>query len=490
MSRAKKLVSVLATFLSVIETNKEDDVALQRVSYVYYPIWFKKKEIQALIDSGSEVNAMTLAYVSKLGLQVHCTNVRAQKIDDSILQTFRKILANFQLEDKFGRARFFQKTFLLADISTKMVLGMSFLILSNTDVQFGEKKLTWRSYTTAKALPTTKQVEFINKKEFAKVALDENSETFVVHVAFFDLEIYPNRETQIALLLTKEVKIPDKYLDFADVFSEEKALVLPERTELNEHAIDLEDGKQPPYGPIYSLGPVELETLKTYIETHLKTGFIRPSKSPAGALIFFDKKPDGSLHLCVDYWGLNNLTIKNQYPLPLIGESLDRLGRAKRFTQLDLTSAYHRMRIKEGDEWKTAFRTRYGHFEYQVMPFGLSNAPASFQGYINKILTEKLNIFIIIYLDDILIYTENQGKGHVEIVRWILDLLRKNSLFVNLKKCRFYKNKVRFLGYIVSSQGIYMEDERIETVRNWPEPKSVQDIQVFIGFANFYWQFI
>ena len=117
--------------------------------------------------------------------------------------------------------------------------------------------------------------------------------------------------------------------------------MLPKQTELNKHAIKLEEGKQPPYGPIYSLGPVELETLKTYIETHLKTGFIQPSKSPAGAPSLFDKKPDGSLRLCVDYRGLNNLTIKNRYPLPPIGKSLDRLGRAKRFTQLDLTSAYY-----------------------------------------------------------------------------------------------------------------------------------------------------
>ena len=262
------------------------------------------------------------------------------------------ILADFQVEDKLGRVRFFQETFLLADISAEVVLGMPFLTLSNADVQFVEKELTWRSYTTAEALPTTKRVELIDKKEFAKAALDENSETFVVHVASLNLVpgIHPDREAQIASLLTEEVKIPDKYSDFTDVFSEEKALVLPERTEFNEHAIDLEDGKQPPYGPIYSLGPVELETLKTYIETHLKTGFIQPSKSPAGASILFDKKPDGSFRLCVDYQGLNNFTIKNRYHLPLIGESLDRLGRAKRFTQLDLTSAYHQMRIKEGDE--------------------------------------------------------------------------------------------------------------------------------------------
>ena len=132
---------------------------------------------------------------------------------------------------------------------------------------------------------------------------------------------------------------------------------LRKNTGIHEHAIELQDDKQPPHGPIYSLGLMELETLKTYIETHLKTGFIRPSKSPAGAPILFDKKPDGSLWLCVDYRDLNNLTIKNQYPLPLIGEALDQLDRAKRFTQLNRTSAYHQMRIKEGDKWKTAFRT-------------------------------------------------------------------------------------------------------------------------------------
>ena len=221
---------------------------------------------------------------------------------------------------------------------------------------------------------------------------------------------------------------------------------------------------------------MELEILKTYIEINLVNGFIQPSKSPAGASILFVRKPDKSLRLCVDYLGLNNLTIKNRYPLPLIGESLDRLGKGKRFTQLDLTSAYHRMRIKEGNKWKTAFRTEYGHYEYQVMPFGPSNAPASFQDYIIKILAEKLNIFIIVYLDNILIYTEDPGQAHGDGVQWVLDILKKHGLYANLKKCRFHKDEVCFLGYVVSAQGIQIEDERIEVVRNWPEPKSVRDI--------------
>ena len=145
------------------------------------------------------------------------------------------------------------------------------------------------------------------------------------------------------------------------------------------------------------------------------------------------------------------------------------------------------MRIRKGDEWKTAFRTRYGHFEYQVMLFGLTNASATFQSYINKIPAEKLDVFVIVYLYDIFIYTEDESKGYVQAMHWVLDQLRKFSLYANLKKCRFHQEEVRFLGYIVSSRGIRMEDERIRAVKQWPEPKLVRDIQVFLGFANFYW---
>ena len=175
-----------------------------------------------------------------------------------------------------------------------------------------------------------------------------------------------------------------------------------------------------------------------FIKTNLANSFIRTSKSPAGVPILFDQKLNGNFRFCVNNRGLNNIMIKNRYPLPLIEESLDWLDWARRFTQLDLTNAYQRMRICEGDEWKTVFRTWYSHYEYQVMPFGLSNASATFQGYVNKIRAKKLDIFVIVYLDDILIYTEDSNQLHVEAVRWVLNQLRKYSLFANLKKCRFH----------------------------------------------------
>ena len=236
---------------------------------------------------------------------------------------------------------------------------MPFLEIRNADVAFGEGILTWKSYTTSKALPTTEQVQLVDPKEFVIAALDADSKTFVVYLAIREREemaMDPDRKVQIkaqikaqsgaqsgvqiygkaqfgALLFDKApTEVPVEYSDYNDVFSAKNAGELSENTGINEHAIKLEEGKQPPFGPIYSLGLVELETLKTYIETNLVNGFIRPSKSLIQAPIFFDWKPDGSLRFCVDYWGLNNITIKNRYLLPLIGESLNRLGRARRFT--------------------------------------------------------------------------------------------------------------------------------------------------------------
>ena len=164
------------------------------------------------------------------------------------------------------------------------------------------------------------------------------------------------------------------------------------------------------------MGPVKLETLKIYIETNLVIGFIWLSKSSAGAPILFDRKPDRSLRFCMSYWNLNNLIIKNQYSLPLISKSLDWLSQAKQFTPLDLTNAYYKMRIYEGNKWKMAFRILYSYFEYQVMLFGLSNAPITFQRYVNKILAKKLDIFIIVFLDDILIYIKDPRQPHVKAI--------------------------------------------------------------------------
>ena len=227
-SKAKKLVLVSTTFMLVIGANKKaPKVVLSRVLCIYYLVQFWKDEeratIQALIDSGSEINTITLAYAKPLGFWTWKTDVGAQKINNSLLATYEIVIAAFLIKDKLGRAQFFQETFLLANISMEVVLGMLFFTFSNADIQFAKKELMWKFYTAKKAPPITYRVELIDKKEFVKVALDEHIEAFVVHVSSLSLgskmTIHPAWKAQIALLLAKKVTIPAKYLEFADAFS-------------------------------------------------------------------------------------------------------------------------------------------------------------------------------------------------------------------------------------------------------------------------------
>ena len=181
--------------------------------------------------------------------------------------------------------------------------------------------------------------------------------------------------------------------------------------------------------------------------------------------------------------------MKDRCPLPLISETLDRLSGAKVFSALDLKDAYYRIPIKKGDEWKTAFRTRYGHFEYMVMPFGLTNAPATFQAYITKALAGYLDEFCVVYLDDILIYSRD-AEEHKRHLRLVLERLRKYALYANRKKCHFFTDSVEFLGFIVGSEGVSMDPRRVDTVAAWPQPTTYREVQQFLGFANFYRRFI
>lgn len=201
------------------------------------------------------------------------------------------------------------------------------------------------------------------------------------------------------------------------------------------------------------------------------------------------KKKDGSLRPCIDYRGLNDITIMNHYPLPLMSSAFEILQGARFFTKLDLRNAYHLVRIKEGDEWKTAFNMPLGHFEYRVLPFSLVNAPAVFQALINDILRDMLNVFVFVYLDDILIFSPSL-QVHVQHVRRVLQRLLENRLFVKAEKCIFHSQSVMFLGSVVSAGGISMDPSKVQAVTDWPVPDSRVALQRFLGFANFYRWFI
>jgi hypothetical protein len=282
--------------------------------------------------------------------------------------------------------------------------------------------------------------------------------------------------------------IPAKYHYLLSLFSKCQADKLPPHRYI-DHMIQLEEGTKPPFGPLYSMSDLELDSLSEYLKENLDKGFIRPSSSSAASPVLFVKKPGGGLRLCVDYRALNAITKKNRYPLPLINDSLRRLSRAKIFTRLDLRAAYNLIRIYPGDEWKTAFRTRYGLYEYLVMPFGLTNAPATMQQYVNDVMREFLDIFVIVYLDDILIFSEEVSL-HETHVKKVLEELAKAGLFVKGEKCEFDTQTTTFVGFVISPTGISMDPKKVETVKEWETPKNVRELQSFLGFANFYRRFI
>ncbi|KAJ1578486.1 hypothetical protein NDA12_000264 [Ustilago hordei] len=263
---------------------------------------------------------------------------------------------------------------------------------------------------------------------------------------------------------------------------------LPHHTEHDLH-LELIEGGKPPQGPLYLKGPKEMSELRRYLDENLEKGFIRPSKSPARSPVLFVPKKDGGLRLCVDYRGLNEITVKNRAPLPLIEEQLFLLRKARIYTKLDLRAAYNLIRIAKGDEWKTAFGTQLGLYEYLVMPFGLANAPAHFQSFINDIFRDIIGIYVVVYLDDFLIFSDTE-EAHVKHVTEVLTRLRSNRLFAKLSKCEFHTKTVEFLGYIIKPTGIEMDPEKVRTVKEWPMPESIHDIQRFLGFANFYRRFI
>jgi hypothetical protein len=285
-----------------------------------------------------------------------------------------------------------------------------------------------------------------------------------------------------------EDKIPEQYRDFVKVFAKESFDSLPDKRPW-DHAIELKPGSKAVDCKIYPLSLDVQGKLNEFLEENLKSGRIRPSKLPM-ASAFFIKKKDRTLRLVQDYRKLNEMTIKNRYPLPLILELVNKLRGAKYFSKLDIRWGYNNVRIKEGDEWKAAFQTNRGLFEPLVMFFGLTNSPAMFQTMMNNILRDFINEgHVIVYLDNTLIFTDNLEE-HRQILRHVLETLEKHKLFLKLEKCDFEKTEIEYLGVIISHNSMQMDPTKIKGIMEWPVPKNVKQVQVFLGFVNFYRQFV
>lgn len=391
------------------------------------------------------------------------------------------------ITDDWGVARRWWTTCLIADIDEDILLGRPWFDQANPKISWPDDRWTYPlTKASLRLASSTKEIRSCVRaaRMIMEVALRPKEEK--------EEKVTPTSEKPERHPLEdsdpEAPQIPECYLDFKDTFSKEKAGVLP-ALDGRTHAIETEPGAEISWGPIYSLAEAELKVLREYLDEALGRGWIRRSISPAGAPVLFVPKKGGQLRLYVDYRALNKLTRKNKAPLPLIGEILNRLQGATIYTKLDIRHAYHRIHIREGDEWKTAFRCRYGHFKYLIMPFGLINTPATFQEFINDVLQGLIDHFYIVYLDDILIFSRNKAD-HKQHVRQVLERLQQHQLYVNLEKCQFGVDRVDFLGFVVSPKGIEMERSRVEAIATWPLPSSMKDIQIFLRFTGFYRRFI
>jgi len=321
----------------------------------------------------------------------------------------------------------------------------------------------------------------ISALNLASLALEPGTSLFMAHVKL------PSHGQKGKVELPESIRqiVED---EFPDVFPSELPDGLP-KDRGDSMPIETDPTADPPVRPVIRLSIAELDELKKQLTVLLKKGFISPSTSPYGAPVLFVKKKDTSLRMCVDYRGLNKITRKNRHPLPRIDELIDRFRTARHFSKLDLLSGYHQMQVHEDDRHKTAFRTRYGHYEFNVVPFGLTNAPAAFSNMMRTVLDPVIDKCVVIYLDDILIYSDNE-EDHLRHLRKVLKLLREAGLYCKLSKCSFMQEETEFLGHILSKDGLKTNAGLVRAIREWPAPTTQRQVMQFLGLTRFYHQYI
>ncbi|CAI5460341.1 unnamed protein product [Closterium sp. Yama58-4] len=434
--------------------------------------------LQALVDSGASHSVCDRGTLEKIGEKAEETQFSATMVDGTKLPIHGE--ASLQLH--IGALRW-KPTLPITNIKgLDFILGRDFLKRFNPEIDWvnskvciynNGKRITLQSWTDTGDIPETTLARL-------EQMVNESNTGYLALVMAAAEEEKPSSELPAAV---KEVL--EQYKDIMP--DDLPAGVPPART--HEHEIVEEPGAKPVSRAPYRLSPTELTDMKKQIEYLLDRQLIRPSTSPYGAPVLFTPKPDGSLRMCIDYRALNKQTVKNKYPIPRIDDLLDQLRGATVFSKLDLRSGYWQIKMADNSIHKTAFRTRYGSYEYLVMPFGLCNAPATFQAEMNHILRPLLDECVVVYLDDILIYSKNM-KEHVEHLRKVFEILRKNKFYVKLSKSDFALKKVQFLGHMVSAEGIHVDPRKIEAVKKWKVPENVKELQQFLGFANYYNRFV
>ena len=323
-------------------------------------------------------------------------------------------------------------------------------------------------------------VMLATKSEMREVR--NNPEQVLFVLVYKDILISANDMTSLPSVVSHLLQ------DYGDVFLEETPVGLPSIRGI-EHQIDLILGAALPNQPPYRTNPEETKEIQRQVQELLDKGFVRESLSPCAVPIILVPKKDGSWRMCVDCRAINNITVRYRHPIPRLDDMLDELSGSTIFTKIDLRSGYHQIRMKTGDEWKTAFKTKFGLYEWLVMPFGLTNAPSTFMRLMNHVLRAFIGKFVVVYFDDILIYSKS-FEEHVNHIRQVLEELRKEKLFANLEKCSFCTDHVVFLGFVVSGKGIEVDESKVKAIKDWPTPTNVRQVRSFHGLAGFYRRFV
>ncbi|KAL0536597.1 hypothetical protein IC582_025549 [Cucumis melo] len=429
-----------------------------------------------LFDSGSSHSFISSAFVSHARLEVEpLHHVLSVSTPSGECMLSKKKVKACQIEIS---GRVIEVTLIVLDmLDFDVILGMDWLAVNHASIDCSRKEVTFNPPSMASFIfkeGGSKSLPQVISAIRASKLLSQGTWGILASVV-------DTREAGVSLSSEPVVR------DYPDVFPEELPGLPPHREV--EFAIELEPGTVPISRAPYRMAPAELKELKVQLQELLDKGFIRPSVSPWGAPVLFVKKKDGSMRLCIDYRELNKVTVKNRYPLPRIDDLFDQLQGATVFSKIDLRSGYHQLRIKDEDVPKTAFRSRYGHYEFIVMSFGLTNAPAVFMDLMNRVFREFLDTFVIVFIDDILIYSKMEAE-HEEHLRLVLQTLRENKLYAKFSKCEFWLKQVSFLGHVVSKAGVSVDPAKIEAVTGWTRPSTVSEVRSFLGLAGYYRRFV
>ena len=492
-------------------TSQREDVGLLVVSAQVQMVSGEWHATEMLLDCGASRSFVSRDVVQTMKLKCKVVDkIKVRMADGSISSTSQTVSVKVKMGE-FEEER----TFVVVPLtpSYQFILGMDWFRHVTPTIDWEQPSVSIKGNSVplpgiASERPTTVMV--MSAKAMGKL-MRKNARRVKDPDSFFYGMITPAEQTCLnaveiaegdvpafqALLKTLksqqgpafDTKLQSLMMNYQQLVSKREGLPPERNGELLPHRIDLVEGAQPPRHKLYRMSTAELAELHRQLKDMLEKGWIQASTSPFGAPVLFARKANGELRLCVDYRGLNDITVKDRYPLPRAEDLFDQLTGATIFSKLDLAQGYHQIRIHEEHVPRTAFNTRYGTYEFRVMPFGLTNAPSTFQRSMQRMLAPHLDKFVVVFLDDILIYSRN-AESHLEHIRQVLDKLLEADFRLRLDKCDFGSNELEYLGMTLSGRGLCPSQNKIQAVTDWPRPKTVTEIRSFLGFIGFYRRFI